>query len=285
MATATTLISLSAGLVLAACWWASPIHPSYTPDLLRDGPPFDWALILYVVVFQVHFVAWIGRIAIRSVQGFLQAQRAAGPQARLVRRLRIAQSQGVMASGALFAVAGAAVTAYRALDPHLARTNELTLHQVNTVLSYVAAFLVSVGFGIPVLVNLHSVFRDVRTLHPLWKALTRRRAHFDFGAARSSVRLPPFALALTTYRRDIADALTRIRIAQPFASDIVRSTDQEAVLGQVLADPSRWEVATRTNHDGPMARDLLDHPSERPELEQLRQIATAFNSTQGTNAL
>lgn len=190
-----------------------------------------------------------------------------------------------MASGALFAVAGAAVTVYRALDPHLARTDELSLHQVNTVLSYVAAFLVSVGFGIPVLVNLHSVFRDVRTLHPLWKALTRRRAHFDFGAAGSSVRLPPFALALTTYRRDIADALTRIQIAQPFASDIVRSTDQEAVLGQVLADPDCWGVATRTNHDGPMARDLLDNLSERPELEQLRQIATGFNSTQGTRAL
>lgn len=286
IAAATTLISAAAGLVLIGCWWASPIHHSYTPDLLRDGPPFGWALILYVAVFQIHFVAWIGRIAIRSVQGFLQAQRAAGPQARLVRRLRIAQSQGVMATGALLAVAGAAVTAYRALDPHLSRTDEFATHQVNTVLSFLAAFLVSVGFGIPVLMNLHSVSRDVRTLHPLWTALTRRRAHLDFGAARSSVRLPPFALALTTYRRDIGDALSRIHIVQPSAAEIVRATDPEAVLGQVLAKPGQWMLAAHIQHyDGPMARDLLEIPSRRPELEQLRRIATAFNSTQGAKAL
>lgn len=186
----STLISVAACLALIGFWWLSAVHDRYTPDLLSDGPPFSWVLILYVLLFQAHFVAWIGRIAIRSLGGCSQARRA-GRQARVLRRLRIAQSQGVMAIGSLFAVAGAAVSAFRALDFHLTSADELNLHQVNSALSYVAAFLISVGFGIPVLVNLHSAFRDVRTLRPLWRALTQRCAHLDFGTVQSSVRLPP----------------------------------------------------------------------------------------------
>lgn len=281
----SSMATVGIGFALTGCWLAAPIHRSYTPDLLASGPPFGWALILYVVLFQVHFVAWIGRIAIRSLKGFQQAHRAAEPQARLVRRLRVAQSQGVMAMGAFFAIAGAAVTAYRALDTHLHPAAEHTLHQFNSTLSYVAAFLVSVGFGIPVLINVQRAFTDTRVLRPLWKTLTRRHAHLNFGIARSSVRLPPFALTLTTYRRDIGDALSRIQIKQPSAAAIVRSADPESTLGQALARADQWVLATQSADPADaVARDLLEIPSQRPELEQLRRIAAAFNATQGTQS-
>lgn len=235
-------------------WLLAPIHDRPLDDLARAADTAPGSGLFWLGVYTIGFYAYLGWLVL-DLGGFARA-RAGG--------MRRDDPAGALAASlvGVGSYLGIPVLALWALNVAATISGHPTptLSPLSNILFPLPLAVLAVGLLMVPVGEQWRLARKVRTVTPLWKALT---------LADPAVRLPMpllrrYRLDLTLHRRliEIADALERLTIAAPVTS---------------LDDLAR--AVTTGRGPGPSGKDLLHQLTPTHSGTQaLLDLATAFTS-------
>ncbi len=252
-------------IAMIALFVAADVHDESAGSQFAARYAGNGLAALYRIVFSIYFVYCLLAIA-RTCR---RHAFATGDHARSLSLIGIGIGAGI---GAVASMASTLQMAFTYLTGQPA-----SLLAVISVVG-VAAAGITAGIGVLVPIPLDTFLRWRRArlisdrLGPLWAELTAVMPEIVLPVPPGSNPIEHAEMVSTRRRIEIADALYRIHITEPVASDIRRSGNPPEALGRALRDSVAWH-ADRT---GVLAAELL--PAADDDLGQLMTLAGAYGA-------
>ena len=233
----------------------------FTTVYASDGPA-----VLYRITFSTYFVYCLISVA-RTCRRYAFTD---GDRARSLSLIGIGVGAGLAAVAAMASALQMAVS-------YLTGQPAPVLAAINVVGVAAAGIIAGIGVLVPIPLDTWLRWRKARRisdhLEPLWADLTGAMPEVVLPVPPGPNPVEHAELVSTRRRIEIADALYRIHIVEPAASDIRRSPNPPEALGLALRDGKVWHANDCT---GVPAAELL--PSADDDLGQLLALAGAYGA-------
>lgn len=242
------------------------VHERSAGSAFAGAYATDGAAALYRIVFSAYFVYCLLTVA-RTCRRHAFAD---GDRARSLSLI------GIGIGAALAAVASLASAFQMAVSNRTGQPAPV-LAAINVVAVATAGIVAGLGVLVPIPLDTVLRWRRARRissqLETLWADLTDAMPEVVLPVPPGHNPIEHAEMVSTRRRIEIADALYRIQISEPAASDIRRSPNPPEALGRVLRDPTTWQARDRA---GVLAAELL--PSADDDLGQLLAVAGAYGA-------
>lgn len=253
-------------MALVVLFVAADVHTTSAGSQFASVYAGNGLAALYRIVFAIYFVYCLLAIA-RTCWRHAFAN---GDHARSLSLIGIGIGAGI---GAVASLASTLQMAFTYLTGQPASV----LAVISVVGVAAAGVIAGVGVLVPIPLDLFLRWRKARRigvhLEPLWAELTGVMPEVILPVPPGSNPIEHAEMVSTRRRIEIADALYRIHINEPVASDIRSSPNPPEALGRALRDSASWHANDRS---GVLAAELL--PTADDDLSQLMTLAGAYGA-------